>query len=138
MRPAITTTAAADDAIIHQAHSSLNKRRSTEGDLYPSTRSPQIRPLAGQVTNLSVTHISGSLDRKPEEIAVRIARRPALPGDFRRARPADAHAAEACGTVFRANELVPAFFSGLRSKEAAQMRAKDRLQTFPMVRLIED
>ncbi len=41
--------------------------------------------------------------------------RPALSGDFwRRARPLDAHAAEECRIVFRKNERVPAFFSGLR------------------------
>ena len=86
--------------------------------------------IVGQVCNRSVTHISGSLDRKPEEIAVRIDRRPPLQGDFwRRARPADAHAAEECRTVFRKNERVPAFFSGLRSNEAAQMWIKDRFVT---------
>ncbi len=83
-----------------------------------------------QVGKLSGTRISGSLDRKPEEIAVSIDHRPTLPGDFwRRARPADAHAVEECRSVFCKIERVPAFFSGWRSNEAAQMWLEVRLIT---------
>ncbi len=53
-------------------------------------------------------YLSGSLDRKPKEIAVNIGCRPRPPGDFwRRARPPDAHAAEECRIVFRQNERLP-------------------------------
>ncbi len=63
--------------------------------------------------------------------------RPTHAGDlWRRARPPTAHGVEERRIVFRKNERVPAFFSGLRSNEAAQMRVKVSLQTCPTVRLI--
>ncbi len=58
------------------------------------------------------------LDRKPEEIAVKIGPRPPLPGDFwRRARPANAHPPKNAASCFARMSVSRALFSGGRNNE---------------------